>query len=153
MTFYYLDASAWVKRYYQEKGTRWMQDLFLQNQMMACASLGLIEIVATLARKRKAREISPSSFRRKLRELEEDWEYFVEIQLSVEVVEVAKELTEKFALRGADAVHLASALSLRRHVEGGDDHLLFIASDHELKKAAQTSGLVIMDPEEQEILS
>ena len=28
MIFYYLDASAWVKRYYQETGTRWVQKLF-----------------------------------------------------------------------------------------------------------------------------
>jgi len=44
---YYLDASAWVKRYYQESGTAWMQDLFAHNRTMACASLGLIEVMAT----------------------------------------------------------------------------------------------------------
>jgi hypothetical protein len=55
--FYYLDARAWVKRYYWEPGTRWVQELFAQNPPMACASLGLIEVVATLARKRKARDI------------------------------------------------------------------------------------------------
>lgn len=60
MIFYYLDASAWVKRYYQETGTTWVQDLFAQNQTIACASLGLIEVMATLARKEKAQEIDPS---------------------------------------------------------------------------------------------
>lgn len=56
MIFYYLDASAWVKRYYQETGTTWVRDLFSSNHVMACASLGLIEVMATLARKCKARE-------------------------------------------------------------------------------------------------
>ena len=57
MIFYYLDASAWVKRYYHESGTTWVQSLFEHNQVLACASLGLVEVMATLARKCKAREI------------------------------------------------------------------------------------------------
>ena len=73
MIFYYLDASAWVKRYYRESGTRWVQDLFAQNPVIACASLGLIEVMATLARKRKTRDIDLLSFQQKVQELEEDW--------------------------------------------------------------------------------
>jgi predicted nucleic acid-binding protein len=53
MIFYYLDSSAWVKRYYQESGTTWVQSLFEHNQVLACASLGLVEVMATLARKCK----------------------------------------------------------------------------------------------------
>ena len=80
MIFYYLDASAWIKRYYKEMGTDWVQDLFAQNRTMACASLGLVEIMATLARKRKAREISQNRLEQKAQELEEDWECFVQVQ-------------------------------------------------------------------------
>lgn len=67
MIFHYLDASAWVKRYYRETGTDWVQGLFTQNSTMACASLGVVEVIATLARKRKAGEINPelSSKRRR----------------------------------------------------------------------------------------
>ena len=60
MILYYLDASAWVKRYFQEQGTDWIQTLFAQNSNMACASLGVVEVMATLARKRKAGEIQVS---------------------------------------------------------------------------------------------
>lgn len=77
MIFYYLDASAWVKRYYWESGTRWVQDLFAQNPVIACASLGLIEVMATLARKRKARDIDLLSFQQKVQEREEDWMHFI----------------------------------------------------------------------------
>ena len=73
MIFYYLDASAWVKRYYSELGTRWVQELFAQNPTIGCASLGLIEVTATLARKRKVREIDPLLLERKVQELEEEW--------------------------------------------------------------------------------
>jgi predicted nucleic acid-binding protein len=148
--FYYLDASAWVKRYYQEPGTRWVQELFAQNPTIACASLGLIEVTATLARKRKAREIDPLSCEQKVRELEEDWRGFIQIQLTTETTDLAKDLARDMALRGADAVHLASALVLRRRFADAEDRLIFAASDRELKEAAQSSGLAVIDPEEQE---
>ena len=72
MIFYYLDASTWVKRYYWEPGTRWVQELFAQSPTIACASLGLIEVMATLARKQKARDIDLLSFEQKVQELEEE---------------------------------------------------------------------------------
>lgn len=153
MIFYYLDASAWVKRYYQENGTTWVQDLFAHNWAIACSPLGFIEVVATLARKCKVREIEPPLFEEKAQELEEDWKRFIHVHLTVEVVEIARELAKKLALRGADAVHLASALLLQRHSADEDNRLIFVTSDHELKEAAQASNLVVIDPNEKEVNS
>ena len=150
MIFYYLDASAWVKRYYMEPGTRWVQGLFGQNPLIACASLGLIEVMATLARKRKARDIDLLSFQRKVQELEEDWRRFIQIQLTTETIDRAKDLARDMALRGADAVHLASALGLQRRFADAEDRLIFVAADRELQEIAQASGLPIIDPEAQE---
>ena len=78
MNFYYLDSSAWVKRYYQETGTAWVQGLFEQQQQIACASLGLVEATATLARKHKARSLTLSQLDQKLRQLDEDWAQLIE---------------------------------------------------------------------------
>jgi uncharacterized protein len=151
LIFYYLDASAWVKRYYQEAGTTWMQDLFAQGQMIASAPLGLIEVIATLVRKAKGREIDPPMLAQKMQELEVDWERFIRIQMTSEVVDTAKTVAKERALRGADAVHLASALLLRSRLVGEDDQLMLVASDRELKNAAQLSHLAIIDPAEQEV--
>jgi predicted nucleic acid-binding protein len=90
LIFYYVDASAWVKRYYQEVGTTWVQDLFVQNRTIASASLGLIEVMATLARKAKGREINSSMLEQTMQELEADWERFIRIHMTVEVVDIAK---------------------------------------------------------------
>jgi predicted nucleic acid-binding protein len=150
VTLHYLDASAWVKRYYQERGTAWVQDLFVQNSTMVCASLGLIEVMATLARKGKAQEINSSVLNQKVQELEEDWQRFIQVQLTTEAVDIAKELARDLALRGADAVHLASGSLLQRRFAEEDDRLILVTSDHELKEAAQSSGLAVMDPDEQE---
>lgn len=150
MIVYYLDASAWVKRYYQEVGTTWVQNLFAQNQTIASASLGLIEVIATLARKEKGREIDSSMLEQKRQELESDWERFLQIHMTVEVVHIAKTVAKELALRGADAVHLASAFVLRSRLAEEDDQLTLVVSDRELKAAAQSSGLATIDPEEQE---
>jgi len=150
MIFYYLDASAWVKRYYLEVGTAWLYSLFGTHPVVACSSLGLVEVMATLARKRKANEIDNSAFEQKIRELEEDWKNFIQIHFVARVVDRAKEATKRYALRGADAVHLASALLLADRFVDADDRLIFITSDQELKKAVLSSGLETIDPEELE---
>ena len=150
MIFYYLAASAWVKRYYQETGTRWVQQLFADSVTMACASLGLVEVTATLARKAKAREIRRAQLTQKVQELEEDWGRFVQVQLNLEAMNRAKEVARQQALRGADAIHLASALLLQNRFVEEEDRLIFVASDSELKDAAQSAGFEVLDPEEQE---
>jgi hypothetical protein len=107
-----------------------VQELFAQNPAIASASLGLIEVTATLARKRKAREIDPLSFEQKVQELEDDEGSFIQIHLSTETADVAKDLARNMALHGADAVHLASALVLQRRFADAEDRLAFAIRVH-----------------------
>jgi predicted nucleic acid-binding protein len=141
----YLDASAWVKRYYQEAGTEAVQEFFVEGAVLACASLGVVEVLATLSRKCKARQISRSQFQQKQTEVSADWEQFVQVQLTGEVLEVALRLTVDFSLRGADAIHLASASILKQSLTDEDEFKL-IASDNELLEAAQQTGMSIFNP-------
>jgi len=60
-------------------------------------------------------------------------------------------LARNLALRGADAVHLASALLLKGQL-AAEDQLVLIASDRELNIAAQSFSLPVVDPEQVEIL-
>jgi uncharacterized protein len=112
----YLDASAWVKRYYQEPGTEATQALFVEGAVLACASLGPVEVLAALSRKRKARQIGQAQFQQKRLELEADWQQFIQVQFSAEVLAMALALTADLSLRGADAVHLASAIVLQQNL-------------------------------------
>ena len=140
MIFYYLDASAWLKRYYQETGTRWVQRLFANGETLTCASLGVVEVTATLARKAKAREISRKQLTQKVRELDEDWSRFIQIHLSVEAVAQAREVARQRALRGADAIHLASALVLRSRFVEAEDQLVLVVSDPPIEGSRAISG-------------
>lgn len=139
-----------MKRYYQERGSAWVQNVFAHHRLVASASLGVIEVTATLARKAKGREIDPSMLEDKLRELDEDWSRFIQVYMTVDVVDTARQVAQELALRGADAIHLASALLLRQYLEDESTRLTFVASDRELKDAAKASHLTLIDPEEQE---
>ncbi len=48
---YYLDASAWVKRYFAEAGSAWVHSLFSREITLASTVLGYIEVAASLARR------------------------------------------------------------------------------------------------------
>ena len=149
MIIRYLDASARVKRYVREPGSDWIQDLFAQQPLLACASLGYIEVMATLSRKRRGGELGQTQFDRLVQELERDWAGFIEIRLDADTLVLASNVVRQYALRGADAVHLASVLLLRQHLTNRDEVLL-VTADEELKSAARASGLTVLGPAEQQ---
>jgi uncharacterized protein len=141
---HYLDASARVKRYLDEAGADWVTGLFAQQTAFACASIGFFEVLATLARKLKARNIDKKQFADGLAQLELDWLRFSEVGLAAAVRRIAIDVAQRHALRGADTVHLASAILLRQRLVG--DEVLFVAADEELKAAALAEGFTVLDP-------
>jgi hypothetical protein len=69
------------------------------------------------------------------------------------VVRRSLELASTFGLRGADSVHLASALILREKLAVEAEEFALVASDLELKAAALKAGLAVIDPQEQSEIS
>jgi predicted nucleic acid-binding protein len=149
---YYLDSSAWVKRYFDEPGSGKVNHLFeQQSEMLGCSPLGLIEVGSVLARKRKAGEVEPGELKSKRASLLKDWRHFLWVEVTSKVVERAFDITETYGLRGADTLHLASALELKDDLDLNVNEFTLVTSDHELKAAALQSGLIILDPQEQTI--
>lgn len=147
MTFLYLDPSAWVKRYYHERGSECVQRLFSGEHARVCSVLGLVEVVATLARKCRAAEITREDFEAKTAEIERDWQRFVQIELTLSGLDQAKDAAARLALRGADAVHFAALRSVAQRLSNSGHQVLLVASDRELKRAAEASGFHVIDPE------
>lgn len=151
MTFYYLDASAWVKRYYAEPGTPEVQALFARGADFVSASLGAIEVVAALAAKHRAGDLDAQQLIQALNDAEDDWLAFTQQRLTDSAVDRACALARDKPLRGADAVHLASALILREAFADPGDRLVFAVSDQRLKQAALAEAaslpdMVVWDP-------
>jgi uncharacterized protein len=149
MTLHYLDSSAWVKRYFEEPGSDWVNTLFEENHILSSSTLGLIEVAATATRK------CGSGNAIRLAEIKtallEDWGHFLWVDLAPEVVERSVEVALALALRGSDSVHLASALQLRDDLGIEFNEFTLVTSDHELKAAASKSGLTVLDPQQKTI--
>lgn len=70
--------------------------------------------------------------------LERFWRAVEYAPVDDDIIRTAGDLAEQHALRGYDAVHLASALAL------ADEELILVSSDRELLDAASTSGIATL---------
>lgn len=141
MSVFYLDASAWVKRYVQEAGSASLHALFAQGPRLATATLGYVETVAALSRR-----LAGEQRQRSLSRLEQDGRHLALLDLDRPVITQAAALARQYQLRGADAIHLAAALRLRDILAQESEELIFVGSDRELLAAAQLAGLLTQDP-------
>lgn len=145
MTLYYLDASAWVKRYQQEQGTEWVEQLLRSNAYIACSVLGVVEVCAALGRRVRGGLMERSVLESLITIVQTDWQRFLQIEIQSPIIDQSFAIVENYYLRGADAVHLASALSLV-HYCSPSDAIIVVASDGELLRAASEAGLTVINP-------
>ena len=146
---FYLDSSAWVKRHFQELVSEWINRQFEQEILLGGSTLGLIEVTAACGRKRGAGAIDAVRFQQIEAGLLDDWNGFFQVHLTADVVERSLDLAKAGALRGADSVHLASALVLKQELELDSREFTLVTSDGELKAAARNAGLAVIDPQQQ----
>lgn len=139
---YYLDASAWVKRYFAEEGTPWMGTFWRSEPAVVCATLGLIEVLATVSR-RSSPSVTRENLQATLATVHRDFAGMTPIPLTDPVIRIAAELAPRRRLRGADCVHLASAIYLREQL--GESPTI-VACDLELLQAAAEEGFATADP-------
>jgi hypothetical protein len=74
-----------------------------------------------------------------------DWQRFLQIDVHSVIIDQSTEVVEQHYLRGADSVHLASALSLLPYCTPADT-VVMVASDEELLEAATVAGLRVINP-------
>ncbi len=139
----YFDSSALVKRFLLEKGSPVVRRLCREGRI-ATATVAYAEIHSVLARKRRERHLAESDYRRASLQFDKDWNGYVLVQLVPDVLSLARDLVRRQPLRGFDAIHLASALTLKAAI--GED-LAFVAADQTLLEAAQAEGLRTADVE------
>jgi uncharacterized protein len=93
------------------------------------------EARAALAGARRAERLAARGLRRAVSDLELFYAALTLIELDGALAEHAGDLAERHQLRGYDAVHLASALSV------GDENLVLVSWDRNLAAAAVMAGL------------
>jgi predicted nucleic acid-binding protein len=146
----YLDSSALIKHYVQEIGTERVREKLGAGNPVFTSVLAFAEIHSALARRFKDKSISPNEFVAARSKFDLDWAVsWGAVDLTASVLSIVRNIVDQFALRGADAVHLASAIWLRDTATAGKigSQLLFLSSDKQLAKAAADFGLEAFNPQ------
>lgn len=152
MADYFLDSSAVVKRYIDEPGSVFVDELVdpKQENRIFIAQITRVEVTSAFARRRKGRTLAEQDAAPALGAFAKDLaDVYLEVAITDELIETASDLATKHALRGYDAVQLAAAIVARRDLTaGGFDALTFISADGDLNSAAIAEGLDVENPED-----
>lgn len=151
MSTLYLDASALVKRYSPELGSAWVESQVdpSSGHNLMTAEFTMAEVAAALAAKHRApqgitlkeRDDAMSDF---LADCDTRYQLIV---VDRHVVEQAVDLTQNHRLRGYDAIHLATALTVNATLTAANlPPLTFVAADDDLLAAARAEGLATENP-------
>jgi uncharacterized protein len=134
----YLDASALVKRYVVERGSRETIALTADSEMIATSIVTRAEVAAALAKAVRVGVVPEVRARSAQRSFARDWPDLVRVPVTEALVERAEALAWDHELRGYDAVQLASALTCQESV-GAEIQLATF--DRQLWEAASKAGL------------
>jgi uncharacterized protein len=122
-----------------EEGSELASELWATPHRGTSSILAYPEGRAALAAARRGARLTAATHGRALEDFESLHGELSLIGIDVRLAHEAGELAEKFALRGYDAVHLASALS-------AGDAITLVSWDEDLRRAAARNGCALAPP-------
>lgn len=135
----YLDSSALIKLVLLEKDSDLAWNL-LDAQSAATSRISWAESRAGLARRERAEPGHVQLWQQSLQHLSDQWRRLRLIEVTQPVVTLAGDYAVAFALRGFDAVQLASAHALQAAMPGP---WTFLSFDRRLNRGAKLLGLQV----------
>jgi predicted nucleic acid-binding protein len=136
----YLDASALVKRYVSERGSRETGELSAKADVVATSLVSRAEVAAALAKAVRLGIVEPDNGRRAQRAFASQWPDIAKVPVTEALMSRAEALAWDFALRGYDAVQLASALTWQEAVGA---EITLATFDRQLWDAGKRAGIRI----------
>ncbi len=140
MAIVYFDASALVKLAVEESGSVIAAALWDGCDAAVSSRLAYPEVRAALAAAGRNHDLDDASLARCEQDWEEFWAAIRPVELTHRVQMAAGQLAKRRSLRGADAVHLASALEL------GVPDLVMAVWDRRLHDGAVAENLAVAPP-------
>lgn len=135
MAIVYFDSSAFVKLVVEEQDSDVAAALWDGCDAALSSRLAYAEVRAALAAAGRDHRLGPSEQQQAESAWEEYWKATRPVELTESIADHAGELAGQYALRGGDAVHLASALAV-----SGDE--IFVAVwDRRLRAGVEAAGL------------
>ena len=137
MTAVYFDTSALVKVVIQEAGSVTSAQAWQAADAVVCSRLAHVESRAALAMAARLGRLSPEQAAGARATLTRHWDNVTVLEVTEPIVDLAGDLAETDALRGFDAVHLASAV--RAAVD------ILVTADRDMLHAARRHGIRVID--------
>jgi predicted nucleic acid-binding protein len=134
----YLDTSTVVKLCVEEGDSSWVKNLVEEAMAVATSLVAYAEARAAFARRYKEKAFTATGYRHIISSLHEDWEDYLVIKVTKELVRLAGDLAEKYGLKGFDAIHLSSAVTLRQELTAP---VIFSCADRKLQNASKLERL------------
>lgn len=137
MALVYFDSSAFVKLLVEEAGSALAAELWDSADAILSSRLAYPEVCAALAAAGRAGRLDRTNQREAERSWRKFWSAARPVELTAGVAHRAGELASRYGLRGADAVHLSSALAL------DDPTLVVVAWDDRLRSGVTAAGFAL----------
>lgn len=138
MTIACFDSSAFVKLLVDEEGSEDAEQVWNDTEAVVASRLALPEVSAALAMARRAGRLDEAAERIARRVWAEYWAATRVMELSADIATEAAALVRRLVVGGADAVHLATALTM-----AALDPIV-VTWDRRLGEAALASGLAVL---------
>ena len=135
---FYLDTSALVKKYFKEKNTAEVISAWKSSLGIATSVVAYAELLAAVYRKARETHVKKSIIANVVRLFHADWSSFIIVEVDNRLNETIRRVIDNHGLRGFDAIHLASAVTIGSAVA---DKFLFACYDERLRHAAQAENL------------
>lgn len=129
----FFDSSAFVKRYVREDGSDTVLSWCDRATELCLSGIVLPEVISTFCRMQRDKSITPLQYRHLKTMLMADIVDAAICDLAPEVLRNTVLALENNVLRGMDAIHIGSALTLKVDV--------FVSSDARQCAAAEQAGL------------
>ncbi|HUS93361.1 MAG TPA: type II toxin-antitoxin system VapC family toxin [Phycisphaerae bacterium] len=136
----YLDASALAKRYFEEVGSEEVGEIWRSHTVVVASAIAYAEVLCAMTRKHREGGLSAVDLQTLLQRFASDWRRVQVLDVSDDLNETIEGVVARHALRGLDAIHLASAL----YASGeSPTPVTFVCGDRRLLAAARAEGLAI----------
>ncbi len=146
MSCYFLEATAFAKLFVRETGTDALirlMEAVEDNRKLIAASTPL-EVYAAIRRRERSGAIAAEDAATALDNLRMEAARMVQEPLNPAVLEAARQLLDRTALRWPDALQLAAAVVARDMFENTE--VIFISASPQLLDAAKSEGFHTLDP-------
>jgi predicted nucleic acid-binding protein len=143
----YLDTSAFVKLYVEERGSERMLELAHPDagHRLTILALTCVEFRAALRRRVHLGDLDDSLASVLLEQMKAHLESIFVVQpMTDAVLDAASAVVDRHTLRANDALQLGGGLVVRQ--SAGDSEFWFVTSDHDLIEPAAAEGLHVVDP-------